>query len=364
MKDFKAFLLRGNLVDMAVGIVIGIAFGAVITAFVADLVTPLIAAIFGKPGFCEPDLHDQQQPVQLRRVPERAGRIRPRRDRALLPRDQAGERAGRALSSGAAGRPDHAQLPRVPERDTGRRDALRVLHDRARHRQPREAGAGGGSPPPPATSASKRRMSSPASGCQRTPTVKRRPSYFERLDATVGVAGDRPETRTQRRESLMVVGAGSRPVRRAPTRAACPARVSTPCSEKLPGVSLWPLWPTTSGRCWTRSPPSATLSTCEPRQMASTGRSRSIAAVSSASSAPSRSGTTPSSRRAAPGRRARGRGRSPPRRSGRRARRGSRRPRRRAAGRAADGRRRGRRRGRSRSERAPRSAPRPRRTPG
>jgi large conductance mechanosensitive channel len=51
VNDFKAFLHRGNLVDMAVGIVIGIAFGAVITAFVADLVTPLIAAIFGKPSF-------------------------------------------------------------------------------------------------------------------------------------------------------------------------------------------------------------------------------------------------------------------------------------------------------------------------
>ena len=51
MKDFKAFLLRGNLVDMAVGIVIGLAFAAVVTAFVADLVTPLIAAIFGKPDF-------------------------------------------------------------------------------------------------------------------------------------------------------------------------------------------------------------------------------------------------------------------------------------------------------------------------
>ena len=51
MKDFKAFLLRGNLVDMAVGIVIGVAFGAVIAAFVADIVTPLIAAIFGKPSY-------------------------------------------------------------------------------------------------------------------------------------------------------------------------------------------------------------------------------------------------------------------------------------------------------------------------
>ena len=51
MKDFREFLLRGNLVDMAVGIVIGVAFAAVVTALVADLVTPLIAAIGGQPDF-------------------------------------------------------------------------------------------------------------------------------------------------------------------------------------------------------------------------------------------------------------------------------------------------------------------------
>ena len=51
MKDFKEFLLRGNLVDMAVGVVIGLAFAAVITALVADLITPLIAAIGGNPDF-------------------------------------------------------------------------------------------------------------------------------------------------------------------------------------------------------------------------------------------------------------------------------------------------------------------------
>ena len=51
LKDFKAFLLRGNVVDLAVGIVIGVAFGAVVTAFVADLITPIIAAIIGKPSF-------------------------------------------------------------------------------------------------------------------------------------------------------------------------------------------------------------------------------------------------------------------------------------------------------------------------
>ena len=50
-KEFRTFLLRGNLVDMAVGIVIGIAFAALVTAFVKDLITPIIAAIAGKPDF-------------------------------------------------------------------------------------------------------------------------------------------------------------------------------------------------------------------------------------------------------------------------------------------------------------------------
>ena len=51
MKGFKAFLLRGNVVDLAVGVVIGAAFGAMVTAFVKDLLTPLIAAAIGKPDF-------------------------------------------------------------------------------------------------------------------------------------------------------------------------------------------------------------------------------------------------------------------------------------------------------------------------
>ena len=48
---FKKFILRGNVVDMAVGVVIGAAFGGVITALTKDLLTPLIAAIVGKPDF-------------------------------------------------------------------------------------------------------------------------------------------------------------------------------------------------------------------------------------------------------------------------------------------------------------------------
>lgn len=51
LKEFRTFLMRGNIVDLAVAVVIGIAFGALVTALVADLLTPIIAAIIGKPDF-------------------------------------------------------------------------------------------------------------------------------------------------------------------------------------------------------------------------------------------------------------------------------------------------------------------------
>ena len=53
LKDFKTFLLRGNVVDLAVAVVVGTAFGAVVTALVRDLLTPIIALIFGKPNFSD-----------------------------------------------------------------------------------------------------------------------------------------------------------------------------------------------------------------------------------------------------------------------------------------------------------------------
>ena len=51
LNDFKAFILRGNVLDLAVAVVMGVAFTAVITALVEDLLTPLIAAIFGSHDF-------------------------------------------------------------------------------------------------------------------------------------------------------------------------------------------------------------------------------------------------------------------------------------------------------------------------
>ena len=51
IKEFREFILRGNLVDLAVAVVIGTAFGALVNALVKDLITPLIAALFGEPSF-------------------------------------------------------------------------------------------------------------------------------------------------------------------------------------------------------------------------------------------------------------------------------------------------------------------------
>ena len=51
LTEFRTFLLRGNVVDLAVGVVIGAAFGAVVTSLVKNLLTPIVAAFFGSPDF-------------------------------------------------------------------------------------------------------------------------------------------------------------------------------------------------------------------------------------------------------------------------------------------------------------------------
>ena len=51
LKGFREFLMRGNVVDLAVAVVIGAAFGAVVKAFVDNIITPIIAALVGQPDF-------------------------------------------------------------------------------------------------------------------------------------------------------------------------------------------------------------------------------------------------------------------------------------------------------------------------
>ncbi len=51
LKGFREFIMRGNVVDLAIAVVVGTAFTALVKAFVADILTPIIAAIAGKPNF-------------------------------------------------------------------------------------------------------------------------------------------------------------------------------------------------------------------------------------------------------------------------------------------------------------------------
>ena len=53
VQDFKKFLMRGNLVELAVAFVMGAVFAALLKAFIADLITPIIALIFGQPDFSD-----------------------------------------------------------------------------------------------------------------------------------------------------------------------------------------------------------------------------------------------------------------------------------------------------------------------
>ncbi len=57
IKGFRDFIMRGNVIDLAVAVIVGAAFTAIVTAFVTDIITPLIAALVGKPDFSALVLH-------------------------------------------------------------------------------------------------------------------------------------------------------------------------------------------------------------------------------------------------------------------------------------------------------------------
>ena len=122
IKGFKEFIMRGNVVDLAVAVVIGAAFGA--RRHLAGG-GPADAADRGdhrQAGLLRPDLHDQRQQVLLRRVHQRADRVPVDRGRRLLLRRRAAEQAQ------GAGRGDDTRLPRVHERDPARGQALPAVH--------------------------------------------------------------------------------------------------------------------------------------------------------------------------------------------------------------------------------------------
>jgi hypothetical protein len=114
MKGFKEFILRGNVLDLAVAVVMGAAFGAVVTALVKDLLTPLIAAIVGAPDFSGIALTVNGSKLLV-------GDFLNAIIAAEARRDPAGS--------------DDQEVSRVLERNRHRRPPLRVLHLASRLRR-------------------------------------------------------------------------------------------------------------------------------------------------------------------------------------------------------------------------------------
>ena len=68
LKEFREFILKGNALDLAIGVVLGVAFGAVVTALTDGVLMPLVAALFGKPSFDALAVHLNGTPIQYGRV--------------------------------------------------------------------------------------------------------------------------------------------------------------------------------------------------------------------------------------------------------------------------------------------------------
>ena len=119
LREFRQFLFRGNLIDLAVAIVIGTAFGLLVAAFVADIITPIVAAIFGKPDFSGLTFEINGSMFRYGDFPECADHIHLDRGGRVLLRGAPDERRdGTHRQAGRHG-DRHARMPGVSQRDSG-----------------------------------------------------------------------------------------------------------------------------------------------------------------------------------------------------------------------------------------------------
>ena len=129
LQGFKQFILRGNVLDLAVAVVMGVAFGAVVTALVKDIITPFIAAIVGKPDFSAIGIHDQWEQIPDRRLHQRGNLVHPNRCRRIFLHRTADEHTSRPNAArGSGSRPDYQKMPGVSKRRANSSTPLRLLH--------------------------------------------------------------------------------------------------------------------------------------------------------------------------------------------------------------------------------------------
>jgi hypothetical protein len=112
LKGFQQFILRGNVLDLAVAVVMGAAFGGVVTALVKDLLTPLIAAIVGKPDFSAIAFEVNGSKFLVWGFHQRAGSVSPHCCSRILLRDRAGEYTDGAFETRrSSSRPHNEKVP-------------------------------------------------------------------------------------------------------------------------------------------------------------------------------------------------------------------------------------------------------------
>jgi hypothetical protein len=122
LSGFKQFILRGSVVDLAVGVVIGGAFGTIVTALVKDIINPIIALLVGKPDFTGISF------TVGTTFHHRGGQLRAGRGCGLLLCGDSDQCADRADPQGSgAGRSDDQEVSGMPERDSNRCAALQPL---------------------------------------------------------------------------------------------------------------------------------------------------------------------------------------------------------------------------------------------
>ena len=127
LREFRQFVFRGNLIDLAVAIVVGTAFGLLVTAFVEDLITPIIAAIFGQPDFGGMSFTINGSVFKYGDFLNALIAFLSVGRGDLLLRREADERHHRAHRA-AGRRARDARVPRVPQPDPGRGAALLGLY--------------------------------------------------------------------------------------------------------------------------------------------------------------------------------------------------------------------------------------------
>jgi hypothetical protein len=128
MNGFKQFLLRGNVVDMAVGIVVGAAFGTVVTSFVKDLLTPFIAAVIHAPDFSSIVFKLNGSKFLIGRFHQRSGIILHNRDSSLFRRCPSHQRTGSPCAETTASRPYDQEMSGMYKRDSDPGEKVRILH--------------------------------------------------------------------------------------------------------------------------------------------------------------------------------------------------------------------------------------------